>query len=82
MRRSKLDQTATRRKHIVLIEPNEVELALSGSLFREPLERALVRARQLDETTIKSLIEQWAKRQRFYQPHLGRIAQIQDTKHS
>lgn len=77
----KVDQTATRRKHIVLIEPNEVELALSGSLFREPLERALMRARQLDETTIKHLLDQWAKRQRFYQPHLGRIAQIQDTKH-
>jgi len=73
--------TSRTQRQIVLIEPNEVEQALSGSLFREPLERALERARKLDDTSIRQLLDQWSKTKRFYQPLLGRIAQIHDTKH-
>lgn len=73
--------TSRTQRQIVLIEPNEVEQALSGSLFREPLERALERARKLDDTSIRQLLDQWSKTKRFYQPLLGRLAQIHDTKH-
>jgi serine/threonine protein kinase len=73
--------TSRTQRQIVLIEPNEVEQALSGSLFREPLERALERARKLDDVSIRQLLDQWSKTKRFYRPLLGRLAQIHDTKH-
>jgi serine/threonine protein kinase len=73
--------TSHTQRQIALIEQNEVEQVLSGSLFREPLERALERARKLDDVSIRQLLDQWSKTKRFYQPLLGRIAQIHDTKH-
>ncbi|MDN5272140.1 protein kinase [Chloroflexus sp. MS-CIW-1] len=73
--------TSHTQRQIALIEQNEVEQVLSGSLFREPLERALERARKLDDVSIRQLLDQWSKTKRFYRPLLGRIAQIHDTKH-
>ncbi len=73
--------TSHTQRQIALIEQNEVEQVLSGSLFREPLERALERARQLDDVSIRQLLNQWSETKRFYRPLLGRLAQIHDTKH-
>lgn len=74
-------QPIRKTKQIVVIEPNEVEQALSGLLIHEPLERALERARMLDEVSIRQLLDQWSQQRPLRLPLLGRLAQISEVKH-
>lgn len=76
-----LAQPAGQAKSIAVIESNEVERALSGSLFHEPLERAQNRARTLDAYQISQLLDQWAKERPFRLPLLGRLARFLDIRH-
>ncbi len=74
--------TVTPRMAAPIIEPNEVEQALSGSLFHEPLERALARARALTANEIARLLDEWAQARPFRLPLLGRLARLHNVRHS
>ncbi len=77
------DREAMNRQQraLVMIEPNDVEQCLSGSLFHAPLERALRRARELNSAKIAELLNQWSQANRLRRPLLGRLARIHDLVH-
>ncbi len=74
-------QPASQPKPFTLIEPNEVERALTGAVFHEPLERAQQRARKLDAYHISQLLDQWAQEHPFRLPLLGRLARLHSVRH-
>ncbi|MFN3373471.1 MAG: protein kinase domain-containing protein, partial [Chloroflexus sp.] len=74
-------QPASQPKPFTLIEPNEVERALTGAVFHEPLERAQQRARKLDANHISQLLDQWAQERPFRLPLLGRLARLHSIRH-
>lgn len=74
-------QPASQPKPFNLIEPNEVERALTGAVFHEPIERAQQRARMLDANHISRLLDQWAQERPLRLPLLGRLARLHSVRH-
>ncbi|WP_322487657.1 protein kinase domain-containing protein [Chloroflexus sp.] len=74
-------QPASQPKPLTLIEPNEVERALTGAVFHEPIERAQQRARMLNANNISQLLDQWAQERPFRLPLLGRLARLHNVRH-
>ncbi|WP_298816538.1 protein kinase domain-containing protein [Chloroflexus sp.] len=64
-----------------IIEPNDVERALVGSLFHEPLKRTRIRARELSSDEIRRLLDRWSQEKPFRLPHFGRVIDLRDIQH-
>ncbi|OAN44181.1 protein kinase [Chloroflexus islandicus] len=75
-------QPVSQPKPFTLIKSNEVERALTGALFHEPIERAQQRARMLNATHISQLLDQWAQERPLRLPLLGRLARLHNVQHS